>query len=107
MIHWKDDGIHYEADSRHAEIVVNGLGLNQYSVGLSTPGTKEGAQDDDDEASEVSSHSLYRAMSARCNCLAQDRSDIQSSVKEVARGMSASTKGYLRKLKRLARYLKV
>ena len=47
----------------------------------------------------------YRAISARANYLAQDRTDIQYAVKEVCRAMSAPTKGDLRKLRRLGRYL--
>ena len=36
---------------------------------------------------------LYRALVARANYLAQDRSDIQFSVKELARSMSSPTRG--------------
>ena len=43
---------------------------------------------------------------ARANYLAQDRMDIQYATKEVCRGMCSPTKGCLRKLRRLARYLK-
>ena len=45
-------------------------------------------------------------MVARLNFVAQDRPDVQYATKEVCREMSAPTVGGLRKLKRLARYLK-
>ena len=40
ILTWKSDGISYEADPRHAEIVVKELGLTE-AKGVVTPGTKE------------------------------------------------------------------
>ena len=48
----------------------------------------------------------YRELVARANYLAQDRIDIQYATKEVCRGMCNPTKGDLKKLRRLGRYLK-
>ena len=47
----------------------------------------------------------YRELAARANYLAQDRMDIQYATKEGCRGMCHPTKGDLKKLRRLARYL--
>jgi hypothetical protein len=44
-------------------------------------------------------------MVARGNYLAQDRCDIQYAVKELSRGMQNPTKGHVRALQRLGRYL--
>ena len=48
----------------------------------------------------------YRELAARANYLAQDRMDIQFATKEICRGMCNPTKGDLKKLRRLGRYLK-
>ena len=40
MLSWGRDGIQYEADQRHADIVVDELGLKE-SKPVSTPGSKE------------------------------------------------------------------
>ena len=49
--------------------------------------------------------SLHRAMVARANYLAQDRTDIRFAVKELSRWMSKPRVRDLESLKRLARYL--
>ena len=41
LVEWKPDGIYYEADQRHAEIIINELGLNKDKAGISTPGRKD------------------------------------------------------------------
>ena len=48
---------------------------------------------------------LYRALSARCNYLAQDRCDIAFAAKELCREFAVPTKSSYARLKRLARYL--
>ena len=47
----------------------------------------------------------YRALSARCNYLSQDRPNISFSSKELCRELSVPTAKSYRKLKRLVRYL--
>ena len=42
IITWEDDGMHYEADQRHAEIIIDELGLKG-AKSLATPGTREDA----------------------------------------------------------------
>ena len=54
---------------------------------------------------EGSEATQYRALAARANYLAQDRSDIQYAAKEICRGMARPTRGNLRDLRRLGRYL--
>lgn len=48
---------------------------------------------------------LYRALSARCNYLAQDRCDIAFAAKELCREFAISNKSSYGRLKRLVRYL--
>ena len=48
---------------------------------------------------------MYRALSARCNYLSQDRPDISFASKELCREFVVPTVNSFKKLKRLARYL--
>ena len=108
VVTWTDDGIEYEADQWHAEIIVRDSGLCTEAKPVVTPGNKpsEIISEDNDE-DELMSHeaSLYRALVARANYLAQDRSDITFAVKELSRCMSAPRVIDMKAMKRLARYL--
>ena len=95
VLSWASQGIQHEADQRHADIVVEQLGLDQ-AKGVSTPGSKEdvdkvlltpGAPLQPQEAAE------YRALVARLNYLALDRPDIQLATKEVARHLANPLRG--------------
>ncbi len=67
------EGIEYEVDQRHAEIIVRDVGLTENSKGASTPGVNdESGTGKEGEANET----LYRAFAARANYLAQGRLDI-------------------------------
>ena len=101
------DGWQYEADQRHAELIVAGMNLST-AKGVATPGEDAKPWNIEDEAELLrgADATNYRALAARANYLAQDRADIQFCAKEVCRGMSSPTVGNLRQLRRLARYLK-
>merc|ERR1711911_93626 len=103
VVQWTRDGIEYEADQRHSEIIVPELGLNGTSKSVSTPSVKSSTQSEDALASHEAT--LYRALVARANYLAQDRSDIGFVVKELCRHMSSPSKSDWDRLKRLGRYL--
>eukprot|EP00969_Alexandrium_andersonii_P111187 4908720-Alexandrium_andersonii.AAC.1 len=38
IVTWTDEGIWYEADQRHAELIIKGLGMKEESKGVVTPG---------------------------------------------------------------------
>ena len=108
MIEWDEDGIWYEADQRHADLTVSELGLKEAKP-VSTPGTKEDVDRMLADLGPILSPvdaTMYRAMAARLNYLALDRSDIQFATKEIARHMAAPTEGNWLLMKRLGRYLK-
>merc|ERR1711911_187427 len=105
VVQWTDEGIEYEADQRHAEIIVKALGLGEESKGVVTPGHKREAKPEDERELAPKDATAYRASVARGNYLAQDRTDIQFAVKELSRSMSAPTEGDWMSLKRLGRYL--
>ena len=67
----------YEADQRHAEILMRDRGIDESSKGVVTPGvnTVEGGQTGE---ILVGGESLFRAVAARGNYLGQDRMDMQS-----------------------------
>lgn len=84
------EGIRYEADQRHAEIIVRLLGVKDKSplTHLGDRWYPKDCSDEDLKELEGEKAKLYRAVSARANYLAQDRSDIRHAVKELCRHMS-------------------
>ena len=106
VVRWAADGLRYEADPRHAEIVARGLGAVRAA---STPGTSSRAMHP--EAGELT-HSvpeelarLYRSYAARANYLALDRADISQATKELCRRMREPTWADVEALRRVAAYL--
>ena len=101
------EGWEYEADQRHAEIIINSLGLEE-SKEVTTAGedSKPWKEEEEEEKLDKPRAAEYRALAARANFLALDRADIQYATKEVCRGMASPTLGDWRKLKRFGRYLK-
>jgi hypothetical protein len=71
-------GLDYEADQRHAEILIMDVGVDEGSKGITTPGSNsEGGQDVRGEVKGNTNESRYRAVSAGGNYLGQDRMDMQ------------------------------
>ena len=101
------DGYEWEADQRHAELLIRESGLNETSRPLTNPGRKLTRKEEDEEEFDLSlaRASSYRQQVARANFLAVDRPDISFSVKELCRHMAAPTNKNEEALKRLARYL--
>ena len=106
VIRCEPDGYTYEPDQRHAEIIIEQMGVKD-SRSVKTPGVKEEGDDvqNDEEELPREESGMYRAIAARSNYLAADRSDIQFAVKEICRSMSKPTRQCWSKLKRLAKYL--
>ena len=108
IVTWNNtNGINYEADHRHVEIIIKQLQLADANI-ITTPSTKEEGTtiEDKDVALGDKEVTNYRALVARCNYLSPDRPNIAYIVKELARAMATPTNGVLQRLKRLARYLK-
>jgi hypothetical protein len=107
VIQWTPAGLRYEADPRHAEIVVRGVAGAERA--LSAPGTSskefEATPGDGDSLLPERTASLFRSFAARANYLALDRPDISQATKELCRRMSAPKAADLRALGRVARYL--
>ena len=102
IISWQDGfGIKYEADQRHAEILIEALDL-QTAREVSTPGVKESGG----ESTISGRPTEYRAVAARCNYLSQDRPDLLFAAKGICRSMSNPSEEDWVKAKRLGRYSK-
>ena len=105
VIRVTQEGWELEADPRHAELLVEQMGL-EMGKAIATPGVDGGEPEQDDEMA-LGTHEVreYRGLAARGNYLGADRPDIQFAVKEACREMSNPTKGSLKKMKRVGRYL--
>ena len=90
VIEWTSEGIMYEADQRHAELVLRDMGLGNSSNAVVTPG---GKKDEDSMSSKLdrAREVQFRANVARCNYMCQGRSGAQYQVKELCRSMSDPT----------------
>ena len=100
-----ESGWEYEADQRHADLLVQGLGMTNANA------TKTPGEDDRDNhlelLEELDSRDAreFRGLAARANYLALDRPDLQYAAKEACRGMAKPLKLHLKALRRIARYL--
>ena len=104
LITWEETGIAYEADPRHAELIIGEMGLQQANS-VKTPG--EATPETSTQSTEMDSNeaSRFRGIAARAMYLSLDRPDIAFAAKEAARSMAKPVKSDWAKLKRLARFL--
>ena len=106
VIRVTQDGWESEPDQRHADIIVEAMGLKD-AKGVSTPTEDEKVWEEkvNDEELDAEKATRFRKICARANYLSQDRPDIMYCVKEICRQMSKPTVRGWKQLKRLARYL--
>lgn len=101
--------ISYEADPKHAQLVIKGLDLDQSGVkSVATPSEKQKGEEAFDEHPplDLERASKYRSLTMRAAYLSLDRADIiAESVKTLARKMSTPDELAWTRLKRLGRYL--
>ena len=104
----KDGSVSFEADPRHAEMIIRQLGL-EGSKGISTPGEKKKLSDVVATSGlppmNAERTTLFRSLVMRAQFLGQDRADIAESVKSLTRKMKSPTEADFKDLKRLGRYL--
>ena len=106
ILQWTNEGLVYEADQRHIEIIIDELGLTDSKATLSTPGVKTNVDEDGDELLGPQQATKYRALVARANFVAADRPDLQFAVKELARDMANPKLSSWPALLRFGKYLK-
>jgi hypothetical protein len=120
LISWTAEGITWEADPRHAEIVCKGYGLGaSVSAGgadtgtvptarrkITTPGVSDKQEELENEVPlDASQRALYRSMTMRVQYLTQDRPELQFQGRERARRMQEPTNLDETALKRMARFM--
>ena len=104
------EGWEYECDQRHAEIMIEALGMTGCKP-LGTPAAEESHKTTEAEEAQGlepfnnEDTTAFRGLVARANYMAQDRAELQFPVKELCRSMSAPDNGAWSRLKRLVRYL--
>ena len=106
VVRFTPAGIEWEADQRHGELMAEALGIDGLK-GAATPGERHGQkvhQGDEEELRPLDA-TKFRAVAARGNYLAMDRPDVLYAAKECCRAMAKPTRGDMRALTRLARYL--
>lgn len=81
-IEWNTEGISYEADQTHVEIMLRDLNLDSHSKGLTYLYERLTAKDLEYEPPELEPRTatMYRAAIASANYLSQDRSDIRYAI---------------------------
>ena len=98
-----------EADSRHAQLIVRGLGLERGAKGVYMPSEKRSVDrqilDSRSQALNPEWALKYRSLVMRAAYLSQDRPDIGECCKGLARHMQQPNEADLGRLKRLGRYL--
>ena len=90
IVSWEQDGIKYEADPRHVEIMAQQLGLEDNKT-ITTPGNNDEGRTTEDcnQPLDWSQETMYRAFVARANYLSPERPDIAYAVKKFAKAMSS------------------
>jgi len=108
-ISWRDGTIKYEADMKHAEVIIEEMGLGDCSKVLDAPIENLKPEDlEEEEQGELMDGvdaTKFRGLAARANYLSLDRVEVQFAAKEICRKMSRPKKHHWKLLMRLARYL--
>ena len=86
------NGWEYEPGQRHAEMIVEHLGLKEAKA-VDTPTEEEKQWEAEEDAQELSPdrQKNFRSVAARCNYIAADRPDLMYSVKCICRQMAKPT----------------
>ena len=92
----------YEPDQRHAEMIVEQLGLKDAkAVETPTEEEKKWEREEDDKELDADKQRHFRSIAARCNYIVADRPDLMFAVKCICRQMAKPTVGAWKKLTRV------
>ena len=92
VVKWTSWGIECQADPRHKTIILERVGLDGESKGLTTNGRAED-RNEDEECFECENAKGCKAVAARLDFLAQDCPDLQFGAKEVKRDSIRGRRG--------------
>ena len=81
IIRWTNEGLEYEADQRHADLLVKEMKVTE-SKEVTTPIVSQNIEKEEEDL-EFDSHGAtqYRSIAARVNYIASDRPDLQFACK--------------------------
>ena len=98
----------YTADTKHADKIMEDMGIEVGSKPLNCPAMTPDEENDESDEVKLSRCEAkdFRRLGMTANYLAMDRPDIQFAVNQICREMSIPKVAGLRKLKKLARYLR-
>ena len=104
LFSWTREGVTWERDPRHVDLVIQRLGVTQK---VTTPLTKERSEDAemDDALLSEGETKLYLSMTGRIGYISHGRCDLQRKVRELAKGTAQPTEWHVMMLKRSGRYL--
>ena len=106
VLRWTPQGLLYEADPRHVEILAKEwLTVPEKRAAPKTPGSRREKDSEEEESLVGWEATRFRGAAARVNYLAQDRPDVAFAAKECCRCMSAPKRKDEEALRRLIRYL--
>ena len=93
VIRVTEKGWEYEADQRHADLIIQETGASNASP-LSHPGGDKKVIEEEEKSEDLQEKEAtrFRAVAARANYLSADRPDVQYVVKEVCRRMANPVK---------------
>ena len=104
------EGISWEGDPRHQDVLVKHFGMNDSTKVLNKNGygdvQGQGGSPEEEVELTVSEAKTYRMLAARLNYMAQDNPLLQYPAKEVCRSMARPSVTDFGKVKRLVRFLK-
>ena len=105
LVTWDVNGIQWESDSRHVEILMKELEVRGT---VTTPLTKEAIMREEYELEdhlEPEGVTKYRSLAMRIGYLAQDRPDLLRATREIAKAMQKPKMSDIMRIKRVGRYL--
>ena len=106
IVEWTADGLTWEADLRHADLIRKSFGVTGRSV--ATPGVRDKLNDIEGEVPiDKEASDRYRANTMRAQYPSSDRLEIQVECHDLARKMQQPSNLDQMGLKRLARFLGV
>ena len=101
-IRWTSEGLQFEADGRHREMIMNDHGLNEESKPLTLPVVVSNSFEEEDESPQLPAEEArsFRGTAARLNFLGPDRPDVQFASKTVSRTMAKPSEFGQKQLKK-------
>ena len=107
-LRWTKEGITYEADQRHAEIIIKEMNMKQANT-VSTPTVPESSEEANLRSSSPgmtkNEASRFPGLVARVVYLSLDRPDLQFAARTASQHMAQPKVCDWAKIKRIARYL--